>query len=299
MSAHPDEEAARLAALQALGIVGTPPEAHFDAVCRTARRLFGVRSAFVGFVDDTQLWLKTPCIDVPDTSPRELGLCHHTIRSDAMLVVPDTRADARFRDLPGVAAPGGFRFYAGIPLSLAPGVRIGTFCLIDPEPRDGLSKADAQAFRDLAEIVIAHLRLTEANARRSHEIAQSAIREALIREQHREINARSEAQAAANHQLTMAEQLASVGNWRVDLADGQPVWSESLYAIAGRDPRVPAPRLDAFAQLYHPDDRARLEAIVADAIARGARFDFEARLLRPDGEIRDVVVRGCAAARIP
>uniref|UniRef100_UPI00135A11CE PAS domain-containing protein n=1 Tax=Raoultella sp. 18105 TaxID=2681437 RepID=UPI00135A11CE len=130
------------------------------------------------------------------------------------------------------------------------------------------------------------------DVRRSHEIAQAAIREALIREQHREINARSEAQAAANHQLTMAEQLASVGNWRVDLADGQPVWSESLYAIAGRDPRKPAPPLAAFSQVYHPDDRERLEGIVADAIARGASFDFEARLLRPDGEVRDVVVRG-------
>ncbi|WP_426883124.1 hypothetical protein, partial [Serratia bockelmannii] len=66
----------------------------------------------------------------------------------------------------------------------------------------------------------------------------------------------------------MAEQLASVGNWRVELANGQPVWSASLYAIAGRDPATPPPRLDAFSQLYHPDDCARLEAIVADAIAR-------------------------------
>ncbi|MBE7244775.1 MAG: PAS domain-containing protein, partial [Actinomycetospora chiangmaiensis] len=70
------------------------------------------------------------------------------------------------------------------------------------------------------------------------------------------------------------------------------VWSASLYAIAGRDPGTPPPRLDAFAQIYHPDDRARLDATVADAIARRASFDFEARLLRPDGAIRHVVVRG-------
>ncbi|MCJ2056545.1 ATP-binding protein [Methylobacterium sp. J-048] len=299
MKAHPDDEATRLAALNALGIVGTPTEPHFDAVCRTARRLFGVRSAFVGFLDDTQQWLKTPCADVPTTIPRDQSLCQHTIRSDAMLIVPDARADPRFRDLALVATPGGIRFYAGIPLSLAPGLRIGTFCLIDPEPRDGLSEADQEAFHDLAEIVIAHLRLSEADLRRSHEMAQAAIREALIREQHREINARSEAQAAANHQLTMAEQLASVGNWRVDLADGQPVWSRSLYEIAGRDPLGPAPALSEFSQIYHPDDRERLEGIVTDAIARGASFDFEARLLRPDGEVRDVVVRGVCRGKNP
>ncbi|MCJ2068427.1 PAS domain-containing protein [Methylobacterium sp. J-030] len=292
MSTQPDSETQRLAALQALCILGTAPEPHFDAVCRTARRLFGVRSALVNFIDATELWPKTPCIDLPGAIPREDGICDHTIRSDALLVVPDARADPRFRDMPGVAAEGGFRFYAGLPLSLRPGLRIGTFCLIDPEPRDGLSAEEAAAFRDLAEIVLAHLRLTEANARRGREIEGAAIREALIREQHREINARARAQEAANHQLTMAEQLASVGNWRVDLADGQPIWSASLYVIAGRDPGTPPPRLDAFAQLYHPDDQSRLEAIVADAIARRASFDFEARLLRPDGQIRHVVVRG-------
>jgi signal transduction histidine kinase/DNA-binding NarL/FixJ family response regulator len=289
---QPDDDGDRLAALYALGILGTPPEPHFDAVCRTARRLFGVRSALVALIDEAELWPKTPCVDVPGAIPREQSICHHTIRNDDLLVVPDARADPRFRDLAGVAAEGGFRFYAGLPLSLRPGLRIGTFCLIDPEPRDGLSETEAAAFRDLAEIVVAHLRLTEANARRGREIEQAAIREALIREQHREINARARAQEAANHQLTMAEQLASVGHWRVDLAEGQPVWSTSLYAIAGRDPATPPPPLSDFAQIYHPDDRQRLEAIVADAIARGTRFDFEARLLRPDGAVRDVVVRG-------
>ena len=292
MTKQPDIEEDRLAALNALGILGTAPEPHFDAVCRTARRLFGVRSALVALIDETELWPKTPCIDVPGAIPRVDSICHQTIRSDALLVVPDARADARFRDLPGVTAEAGFRFYAGLPLSLRPGLRIGTFCLIDPAPRAAFSEAEAAAFRDLAEIVTAHLRLTEANVRRAHAIDQATIREALIREQHREIHARARAQEAVNHQLTMAEQLASIGNWRVELAGGQPVWSAGLYAIAGRDPGTLPPRQADFAQIYHPDDRLRLEAIVAEAVAHRTSFAFEARLLRPDGTIRDVLVRG-------
>ena len=291
MTTQPDNEEDRLAALHALGILGTPPEPHFDAVCRTARRLFGVRSAFVALLDDRHQWLKTPCIDVPVQMPREQSFCQHTIRGDGVLVVPDARLDPRFRDAALVTRPDGIRFYAGVPLSLEAGLRIGTFCLADPEPRDGFSEADAAALRDLAAIVVAHLRLTEAKARREREIEQGVIREALIREQHREINARARVQEAVNHQLTMAEQLASIGNWRVELADGQPVWSASLYAITGRDPRMPAPRFSDFAQIFHPDDRDRLAAAIADAIARRASFDFEARLQRPDGAIRDVVVR--------
>ena len=294
VNTQPDNERDRLAALEALAILGTPSEPHFEAVCRTARRLFGVRTAFVAFLDDTHQWLKTPCAEVPTTLRRAETFCQHTIRSDALVVVPDARLDARFRDLTIAATPGGIRFYAGIALSLQPGLRIGTLCLADPRPRSDFSPEDAAALRDLAEVVVAHLRLTEANVRRDREIAQAAIREAVIREQHREINARARAQEAANHQLTMAEQLASVGNWRIELGDGQPVWSASLYAIAGRDPATPPPHLDVFSEIYHPDDRARLEAIVADAVARRTRFDFEARLLRPDGELRDVVVRGMA-----
>jgi signal transduction histidine kinase/DNA-binding response OmpR family regulator len=292
VTTQPDNEEDRLAALHALEILGTAPEPHFDAVCRTACRLFGVRSAFVALIDDTHQWLKTPCVDVPSEMPRAESFCQHTIRGDALLVVPDARLDPRFRDAALVTRAGGIRFYAGVPLSLQEGLRIGTFCLADPEPRETFSEADQAALRDLAEIVVAHLRLTEANVRRDREIEQATIREALIREQHREINARAKAQEAANHQLIMAEQLAHIGNWRVDLSDGQPVWSTSLYAIAGRDPRTPPPRLAEFAEIYHPDDRARLEGIVADAVARRASFDFEARLLRPDGTTRDVVVRG-------
>jgi len=292
VTTQPDTEADRLAALNALGILGTPPEPHFDAVCRTARRLFGVRSAFVALIDDTHQWLKTPCADVPVRMPRAESFCQHTIRGDAVLVVPDARLDPRFRDAALVTRAGGIRFYAGVPLSLEEGLRIGTFCLADPEPRATFSEADQAALRDLAEIVVAHLRLTEANARRGREIEQGVIREALIREQHREINARARAQEAVNHQLTMAEQLASIGNWRVEFADGQQVWSASLHAIAGRDPKTPPPRLSGFAQIYHADDRARIEAIVAEAVAHRRSFDFEARLLRPDGQTRHVVVRG-------
>ncbi|MFB0489144.1 signal transduction histidine kinase/DNA-binding response OmpR family regulator [Methylobacterium sp. OAE515] len=292
MTTQPDIEEDRLAALHALGILDTPPEPHFDAVCRTARRLFGVRSAFVALIDDTHQWLKTPCADVPARMPRSESFCQHTIRGDALLVVPDARLDPRFRDTALVTRADGIRFYAGVPLSLEKGLRVGTFCLADPEPRATFSEADRAALRDLAEIVVAHLRLTEANARRGREIEQGAIREALIREQHREINARARAQEAVNHQLTMAEQLASIGNWRVEFADGRQVWSASLHAIAGRDLDTPPPRLSDFAQIYHADDRAGVEAIVADAIAHRRSFDFEARLLRPDGQTRHVVVRG-------
>lgn len=52
-------EAERLAALNALHILDTDPEAHFDAVCRTAQRLFGVATAYVALLDAERQWLKS------------------------------------------------------------------------------------------------------------------------------------------------------------------------------------------------------------------------------------------------
>ena len=58
-----------------------------------------MRTAFVAFLDDTHQWLKTPCAELPTTLRRAETFCQHTIRSDALVVVPDARLDARFRDL--------------------------------------------------------------------------------------------------------------------------------------------------------------------------------------------------------
>ena len=102
-------ESRRLAALHDLRILDTPPEPHFDAVCRTARRLFGVENAYVSFIDADRQWLKTPCEPLPRERPRRGTICEFTIGSDAVHVVPDTLADpasptARSRARPTTSA---------------------------------------------------------------------------------------------------------------------------------------------------------------------------------------------------
>jgi hypothetical protein len=51
----PSNEVVRLEAVRALNILGTAPEEHFDAVCRTAQVLFGVPVALVSLVDEERL----------------------------------------------------------------------------------------------------------------------------------------------------------------------------------------------------------------------------------------------------
>jgi PAS domain S-box-containing protein len=285
------DEAARIEALAALGILGTAPEPHFEAVCRIARRIFGVRGAFVALMGEERVWLKTPCEMIPTTAPRRQTFCHFTIERNAPIVAPDTREHPDFRALDAVKGEGGIRFYAGIPLSVEAGLPVGTFCLVDTEPR-AFTDEEYASFADLAETVVAHLKLAHANAERMKAVASAQSREDVILQQNGEIELRARAQESADTQLMMAEWLASIGTWKISLADGQVTLSPGLARIAGLDPASAAPSLDRLPEHYHPDDRQRVQTVVREAIAAGGPFAYEARIVRPDATSRDVVVRG-------
>ncbi|MFC6744925.1 GAF domain-containing protein [Methylobacterium persicinum] len=127
-------DSARIEALAAIGILGTAPEPHFDAVCRIARRIFGVAGAFVALMGEEQVWLKTPCELIPTTAPRRQTFCHITVERGTTVVARDTWEHPDFRDLAAVRGERGIRFYAGIPLMLEAGLPVGTFCLVDTAP---------------------------------------------------------------------------------------------------------------------------------------------------------------------
>jgi diguanylate cyclase (GGDEF)-like protein len=64
-------------------------------------------------------------------------------------VVPDTLEDPRLREDPLVTGEPFIRFYAGHPLRLVDGSRVGTLCVMDTRPRR-LREADLETLRFLA-----------------------------------------------------------------------------------------------------------------------------------------------------
>lgn len=155
------DEAERLKALHDLHILDTLPEPHFDALCRTAQALFSVPIATITMVDADRQWQKARCGPVGDSAPRDITFCTHTIQSDELLVIEDAAQDARFAANPFVTGQPGIRFYAGAPLILRPGIRIGTVCLIDTVAR-AFNAGQRKQLQDLAAVVLAYLRLYEA-----------------------------------------------------------------------------------------------------------------------------------------
>jgi PAS domain S-box-containing protein len=89
--------------------------------------------------------------------------------------------------------------------------------------------------------------------------------------------------------LAKAQRLSLTGSFSFYSATQEFIWSEELYRIFEFEPGVRV-TLELIGSRYHPEDRHAMEE-VAEGIRRGALgFDYEHRLLMPDGSIKHVHV---------
>jgi signal transduction histidine kinase len=134
-AALPLDESERLLALRRLEVLDTAPEAEFDALVQAASLVCGSAISLISLVDTARQWFKANLgLDASET-PREVAFCAHAILGDAVFEVPDATQDTRFHDNPLVTAAPDIRFYAGAPITLSDGARVGTLCVIDRVPR--------------------------------------------------------------------------------------------------------------------------------------------------------------------
>lgn len=133
------DEAARQAALDALGIVGTPAEERFDRIARMASQFFGTSSA-ISFIDHDRHWIKARVGFDRDEIPRAGSFGDQVIHGASVYVVEDSGdPESHF----------GIRFYAGAPIESAFGERIGVLSVFSGEPREWNEESSA-LLRDLA-----------------------------------------------------------------------------------------------------------------------------------------------------
>jgi len=148
----PADETKRLESLKSLKILDTQSEERFDRVTRMASRVFDVPIALVSLVDENRQWFKS-CLGLSASeTDRDISFCGHAILGDEIFIIPDAALDERFADNPLVVNEPKIRFYAGCPLRLFDGSKLGTLCIIDEKPRT-LSSEDIVILKDLASMV--------------------------------------------------------------------------------------------------------------------------------------------------
>ncbi|MBK6726741.1 MAG: diguanylate cyclase [Xanthomonadales bacterium] len=147
-----ENEAERLAALVATGLLDSEHEAVFDAIVTLAATICGVPIAAISLIDRDRQWFKASVgLDVSET-PREDAFCAHTILRPEAMEIGDACADERFRDNRLVLGEPLIRFYAGVPLRTGEGLALGALCVIDREPRQ-LDEAQRRSLQQLAQVV--------------------------------------------------------------------------------------------------------------------------------------------------
>jgi PAS domain S-box-containing protein len=117
---------------------------------------------------------------------------------------------------------------------------------------------------------------------------QRALREAVERS---ELRSAEEALRRSEAYLAEAQRLSHTGSFGWDVSSGEIYWSRETFRIFEYEPVAKVP-IDLVVQRTHPEDRSAVQQLIERVSRESKSFDFEHRLLVPDGSVKYVRVVG-------
>ncbi|MEO7994033.1 MAG: PAS domain S-box protein [bacterium] len=106
-----------------------------------------------------------------------------------------------------------------------------------------------------------------------------------------------------NEAFNKTEHIAGLGHWELDLLDSDHPernalrWSDETYRIFGFEPGSVEVTNDLFFSAVHPDDREAIETAMGAALASGAEYSIQHRIVLANGDVRVVHERGDISRR--
>lgn len=88
--------------------------------------------------------------------------------------------------------------------------------------------------------------------------------------------------------LMLAQRIAHVGNWELDLVSNNLWWSDEIYRIFEVDSNNFGASYESFLAVVHPDDRDMVNSAYLNSLKSRAPYEIEHRLLLQDGRIKYV-----------
>jgi hypothetical protein len=148
---------ARLAVLRRLQLLDTPEEEAFDRLTRFAARKLKVPIALVNLIDEHRQFFKSAIGLHIRELPIGTGICSYALTTREPLLLEDARRDSRFSSNP-IVTEHDLVAYIGVPLITSTGHALGTFCVVDGEPRCW-RQPDLETVRNLAGAVVTEIEL--------------------------------------------------------------------------------------------------------------------------------------------
>ena len=97
---------------------------------------------------------------------------------------------------------------------------------------------------------------------------------------------------ASQNLLVKAEKIAHIGSWEYNLITKQLSWSEELFQIWGLTSTQFIPSCPEIFACIHPEDRNLVRNIMQQGHQHGQPWQFNYRLLQPDGSLKYLESRG-------
>jgi EAL domain-containing protein (putative c-di-GMP-specific phosphodiesterase class I) len=166
-------EGARLAALESLAILDTAPEPGYDAITRLAADYFEAELAFIGFADETRVWVKSHVGGVFRELARANSVFDLVVSADGPIVIPDIRVHPEFQEQRAHLRTRGLVFMAVAPVRAGADQIVGMLALFRKQTRGPLVENELRTLINLATMVSSQLELhklrADANRRRGRQ----------------------------------------------------------------------------------------------------------------------------------
>ncbi|QLH37672.1 MAG: GAF domain-containing protein [Parachlamydiaceae bacterium] len=130
----PFNEEERMELIRQLDILDTDAEEIYDGITYLASMACNKPVSTITIIDRHRQWFKSIVGANEKENPRIYSFCAHAILGNEILEVKDSQLDERFKDNPLVTGDPHVRYYAGAPIELKDGLRVGTLCVIDHKP---------------------------------------------------------------------------------------------------------------------------------------------------------------------
>jgi len=152
-------EAARLAALNCIGILDTEPEPCYDAITQLAARYFHADSVGLGFADDSRIWIKSHWGQHIRELPRKNSIFQMVLDADCPVVIPDLSREPELEGHLLVLRQPKLNFIAGAPVRSCDGKILGVLTVFAGQSRSGMTPDELNMLECLAELVANQLEL--------------------------------------------------------------------------------------------------------------------------------------------
>lgn len=161
----PGDESGRIAAVEAYRSVVDDASEALERLTDLAAVHFDTSLTYVTLMLEHEQVMIEQTGEGPTLLPREDSVCTYAMLEDGVVVIEDLAADPVFADNDALRDTG-LRFYAGTELVSPDDVVVGTFCVMDEEPRS-FSEAERSVLATLGEAAMDHLELRRRLAART------------------------------------------------------------------------------------------------------------------------------------